>query len=92
MLLLISYGLTVRAWTVSAGLLDGHDERALTIGVVGGGFTDYPELTRVATCEQLNAIGQQRHAGEPEGRIDAPCLRSARRTAPCGLVTLPRLA
>ena len=82
----------MRAWIVRAGVLGVREERALTNGVVGEGFSDYPELTCVPSREQLNAIGQQRHAGQPQGRMAAPCPGCGRWSALCGLVTLSQLA
>lgn len=63
------YGRSVKAWIIRAGAHGERDEWALGNGLAGGGFDDYPDLTNVTTREQLAAIGQERHAGEPPGRI-----------------------
>jgi len=63
------YGRSVKAWIIRAGALGERDEWALANGLAGGGFDDFPDLTAVANREQLAAIGQERHAGEPPGRI-----------------------
>ena len=59
----------MKAWIIRSGVLGERDEWALTNGLAGGGFDDFPDLTSVGSRAQLAKIGQHLLAGEHPGRI-----------------------
>jgi restriction system protein len=63
------YPQTVKAWIIRSGVLGERDDWALTSGLAGGGFDEFPDLTAVASRAQLAKIGQELLAGEHPGKI-----------------------
>jgi restriction system protein len=63
------YRLTVKAWIIRSGAMGERDEWALTNGLAGGGFDDFPDLTSVGSRAQLAKIGQELLVGEHPGHI-----------------------
>ena len=81
----------MRAWTVRAGVLGEHDERALPNGVLGRALDGSPGMTRVTSREQFTAIGRL-HPDAPQDQIAAARLSCGPRPAPRGLVAMSQPA
>ncbi len=57
------------SWVVRAGVAGERDDWALSNGLAGGGFDEFPDLTDVKDRHAVQAIAQTRMAGDHPQRI-----------------------
>ena len=57
------------AWVVRAGVLGERDQWALTNGLAGGGFKNFPDLTQATSRESIRTVAGQVMSGEDKFKI-----------------------